>query len=193
MIAYLKVVCSAEDDPNIPVMITESGVGYAVVTNNTIDICKNPDVAIWTVFIQDQPVLFGFKTMLDRKLAITIADKTPGVGPRTAAFIVQSLGGTCVAAAILNNTPKAISILKGVSDKTAHALIAAMQRNPILTQFALATKDADELIQLQQVLAALGIQLDPIELKEVYLSGATLDERMAFYRRNLHSGTKKES
>ena len=90
---------------------------------------KDQPIALHTYFHWHQeqgPTLFGFSSMLERQLFITLID-CQGLGPKMALSILSQISASeCIAAISLGNT-KTLGSLKGIGPKKAETIVLQLQ------------------------------------------------------------------
>lgn len=127
MIGYLKgrVIWNNEDE----VIIGIDGVGYQVeVTDNKTVYPKNKEIElfIYTYVREDTLALYGFNTVEEKKLFITLLSVS-GVGPKAAKNILSSLSYDKFINAILTENVAVLKQISGIGPKTAQRLILELK------------------------------------------------------------------
>jgi len=127
LIGYLKgrVIWNNEDE----VIIGIDGVGYQVeVTDNKTVYPKNKEIElfIYTYVREDTLALYGFNTVEEKKLFITLLSVS-GVGPKAAKNILSSLSYDKFINAILTENVAVLKQISGIGPKTAQRLILELK------------------------------------------------------------------
>lgn len=127
VIGYLKgrVIWNNENE----IIINVDGVGYQVeVTGNKLVYSKNKEVElyIYTYVREDTLALYGFNTLEERKLFITLLTIT-GIGPKAAKNILSSLPYDKFINAILTENVAVLKEISGIGPKTAQRLILELK------------------------------------------------------------------
>lgn len=127
MLAYLsgKIVAAM---PSQIVVKLPAGMGYLVNVTASRNYYQNEAVELFLLEIirDDRTELFGFET-LDEKNWCDKLMKVSGVGPKSAANIVFSLGVSAITDALRMGDPKAFAEVKGLGGKTAKKIILELK------------------------------------------------------------------
>ena len=108
------------------VVLTPSGVGYAV--RCPLPLVDGAAVELWvrTTMTQEQITLFGFETELERNCYDALC-KVQKVGPSIALAVLATLTPGALAAAVATNNVDAVTSAKGVGRKTAEMIVAFVE------------------------------------------------------------------
>lgn len=108
-----------------------NGVGYEIeISPSTL--CKLPDVNttvslyIFTHVREDNIRLFGFQTLLDKKVFQTVLDVS-GVGPKVALALLGAMDGQELIDAIMSDHLHYLKNVPGVGPKTAQRLMLELR------------------------------------------------------------------
>lgn len=127
MLAYLsgKIVAAM---PNQIVVKLPAGMGYLVNISSNKNYYQNEAVELFLLEIirDDRTELFGFEN-LDEKNWCEKLMKVSGVGPKSAANIVFTLGVSAIMDALRMGDPKAFAEVKGLGGKTAKKIILELK------------------------------------------------------------------
>ena len=127
MIAYLKgqIIWQSENK----IILKTGDIGYLVELvdpESAILIDRELELYIYTHVREDALQLFGFKSLTDRELFITLIGIS-GVGPKLAQKILSTLPYDSFVDAILNETIPLLKQVPGVGLKTAQRLILELK------------------------------------------------------------------
>jgi Holliday junction DNA helicase RuvA len=127
MLAYLNGRIVAAMLGQIVVKLP-AGMGYLVNVSTNKNYYQNEAVELflWEVIRDDRTDLFGFES-LDEKNWCEKLMKVSGVGPKSAANIVFSLGVSTIMDALRMGDPKAFAEVKGLGGKTAKKIILELK------------------------------------------------------------------
>ncbi|MFP4660730.1 MAG: Holliday junction branch migration protein RuvA [Halanaerobiales bacterium] len=126
MIGYLKghILWSNENE----IIINVNGVGYQVEVTDVRLTYHNKEIElyIYTYVREDTLALYGFKTLEERKLFITLLGVS-GIGPKAASNILSSLPYDKFINAILTENVAVLKQISGIGPKTAQRLILELK------------------------------------------------------------------
>ncbi len=127
MIAYLSGKILAKINSQI-IIKTPSGIGYIVSISPQRQYMTNDNVEIFTLEIQreNKADLFGFESIEERSWMEKLL-KVSGVGPKSAATIIYSLGINNIVEAINKNDAKPFAEVKGLGAKTAKKIVLELK------------------------------------------------------------------
>ena len=127
MIGYICGRVIAKFETKILVK-TPTGVGYEVEIKDVNDFIINDNVELFILHVirENEQLLFGFDN-LDDKIGVEKLLKVNGVGAKTAATIIYTLGWNEALKAIINEDFKTISAVKGLGAKTAKKIILELK------------------------------------------------------------------
>jgi len=129
MIAYLKGKIIFQDT-FLLIIQTDSGLGYEVRTAATFEIMSENDskveLFIEHVIREDHQILFGFKTMNEKKM-FQLLNSVNGVGPKTAFTIITSIPGESLIHSILQDDISIFKSVSGVGPKTAKQIVLQLK------------------------------------------------------------------
>lgn len=105
-----------------------SGVGYLIHTNpeSMFHIGDIVDLYILHVVREDSETLFGFDKLEDRN-GIEQLLKVDGVGPKSAAMILYTLGWETVLRSVRDEDYKTLATVKGLGAKTAKKIVLELK------------------------------------------------------------------
>lgn len=127
MIGYITGKVVAKFETKILIK-TVTGLGYEVEIKDVNEVIVNDNVELFILHVirENEQLLFGFDS-LDDKMGVEKLLKVNGVGAKTAATIIYTLGWSEVLKAILNENFKTISSIKGLGAKTAKKIILELK------------------------------------------------------------------
>jgi|GEM_PF-1246672 len=127
MLAYLsgKLVAAM---PGQIVVKLPAGMGYLVNVTTNRSFYQNEAVELFVLEIirDDRTELFGFETLEEKNWCDKLM-KVSGVGPKSAANIVFSLGVSTITDALRMGDPKAFAEVKGLGGKTAKKIVLELK------------------------------------------------------------------
>jgi len=183
VIAYLKGQIIWEKENKIILKVGD--IGYLVeLVNPEISINKDRelDLYIYTHVREDALQLYGFKSLSDRELFITLIGIS-GIGPKVALKIMSTISADRFVDAILTENVAVLKQIPGVGMKTAQRLILElknkMEKMAVKYEIDLAESYFDE--DLYNALMGLGYSSAEIDraLAELKLDGGTsIEERL---------------
>jgi Holliday junction DNA helicase RuvA len=139
-----------QDD--VLLLMTES-IGYEVFVPNALSYKINSSIELFihAHWNQEQgPSLYGFAQREDKKV-FQLALKCPGIGPRIALGIIESLGASSFIQAIAAEDIVALSSISGIGKKKAEQLIVQLKHQVAKLIEKGMTFQASNLIELQKV------------------------------------------
>lgn len=110
------------------IIATTSGIGYIVTTPPEQRLFVGDSIELYTLHIirEDRQELYGFFELKDRQQVEQLL-KVDGVGPKTAATVVYTLGSEIIAKAIHTEDYKLFSQVKGLGTKTAKKIVLELK------------------------------------------------------------------
>jgi len=115
---------------------------------------------IWTINVQEQTRMYGFKNAKSRSLALKLAD-VDGIGPTMAARLAQSADISVIMKLIVDQDAAGLGKLaKGLGEKKAKAIITQLASQLNLSVPAVAEASA---VDLMKALNMLGHNANPRE------------------------------
>jgi Holliday junction DNA helicase RuvA len=142
------------------VIVEVNSVGYKVEgIGKYLDIGAEVEVYIYTHYSQQDTRLFGFLER-DEFLLFEELLRVSGVGPKTAAALINNVGAQEIKSAILKNEPKTLTG-NGVGTKTAQKIIlelaSRISKSDInVSKMKLQRIDNDLLTEVEDALLGLG-------------------------------------
>jgi Holliday junction DNA helicase RuvA len=131
MLAYLSgKIVSAER--NQVIIKIPAGMGYLVNVSYQKHYMQNENVELFLLQVkrEDRDELFGFDN-IDEKDWCEKLMKVSGVGPRTAASVVFSLGSNRIIDALRIGDPKPFLEVKGLGSKTAKKIVLELKGSSV--------------------------------------------------------------
>lgn len=127
MLAYLNGKVIAKTNSRIIIKLP-SGVGYEVNVSPSKNYLQNENIEIYILEVQrdDKTELFGFD-QLDEKEWSEKLMKVSGVGPKSAANVVFSLGIAQIMQGIAQSDSKIFAQVKGLGAKTAKKIVLELK------------------------------------------------------------------
>ncbi|MEI6729129.1 MAG: Holliday junction branch migration protein RuvA [bacterium] len=127
MLAYLSGKVIAKTNSRIIIKLP-SGVGYQVNVSPSKNYLQNENIEIYILEVQrdDKTELFGFD-QLDEKEWSEKLMKVSGVGPKSAANVVFSLGIAQIMQGIAQSDSKIFAQVKGLGAKTAKKIVLELK------------------------------------------------------------------
>lgn len=127
MIGYLKGRVIWNNDNKIIINVNNVGYQVEIADSNHIHLnSKEIELYIYTYVREDTLALYGFKTLEERKLFITLLSIS-GIGPKAAANILSSLSYDKFINAILTENVAVLKQISGIGPKTAQRLILELK------------------------------------------------------------------
>jgi Holliday junction resolvasome RuvABC DNA-binding subunit len=136
MLAFIRGNVIDASKTTVVVASFNGDVGYELIVNDPAQYTIKDHLAyideasvyfwIWTVTVQEQPRMYGFKTARSRNLAIQLAE-VDGIGPTGAARLAQSADYSVISKLIADQDAVGLcKLTKGLGDKKAKAIIASL-------------------------------------------------------------------
>ncbi len=128
MISYLSGKIIYVSSNNYLIIKISSGIGYKVVVNPNKNYYQNEngELFIFQVNKEDKQELYGFENM-DEVEWLEKLLKVSGVGPKTGANIIYTLGLTNFIEAINQGDVKILNQVKGLGAKTAKKILIELK------------------------------------------------------------------
>lgn len=113
---------------NQVILKTSIGLGYIVTVHPDLHLMQNDNIDLWILHVkrEDKEELYGFSSLQDREWVEKLL-KVNGVGPKSAANIVYTLGWQEVQKAIINEDHKTLGSVKGLGAKTAKKIVLELK------------------------------------------------------------------
>src|ERR1041384_2256191 len=113
------------------VIVDVAGVGYEVsIPFSTFyeggDVGSNVELRIYTHVKEDALQLYGFKTLLERQLFISLLSVS-GVGPKIGIALLSGMSADELVTSIKNNNLARLTAVPGVGRKTAERLVVGLR------------------------------------------------------------------
>jgi holliday junction DNA helicase RuvA len=133
---------------------TPSGVGYLLHTNPRTTYHIGDQIDLYTLQVQreDKQELFSFEDIEDRN-GIEQLLKVDGVGPKSAAIIIYTLGWQSVLHAVKDEDYKTLATVKGLGAKTAKKIV--LELKGANTDLSNLSDHQSNKVQLEQVITAV--------------------------------------
>lgn len=133
MIAYLKGQVIAKYEQSI--ILNVNNVGYQVLCDerSLVNISGETELFIYHQVREDAEVLFGFKTMLDRRVFLLLLSVS-GIGPKSALNFLSGYSAEQLIQAIAKGDLGVVSSISGVGKKTAEKVIMEL-KDKVVKQF----------------------------------------------------------
>jgi len=136
MLAFIRGNVIGASKTSVIVSVLGTGVGYELIVNDPAQYTVKDHLEdakeasdyfyVWTVTVQEQPRMYGFKTVKSRNLAVTLAE-VDGIGPTGAARLAQSADYNVISKLIADQDAAGLcKLTKGLGDKKAKAIIASL-------------------------------------------------------------------
>ena len=151
MIGFSKGTIKHAQEDSLLIM-TES-IGYEVFVPNATGYTLNSAIELFihSHWNQEQgPSLFGF-AQREEKSVFQLALKCPGVGPRLALTIIESIGASAFIQAIASEDIGVLSSISGIGKKKAEQLIVQLKHQVAKLIEKGVTFQATSLAELQKV------------------------------------------
>jgi holliday junction DNA helicase RuvA len=129
MIAHLNGRLLAKEATSV--IVDVAGVGYEVsIPFSTFyevgDVGANVELRIYTHVKEDALQLYGFKTLLERQLFISLLSVS-GVGPKIGIALLSGMSAEELVNSIKNNNLARLTAVPGVGRKTAERLVVDLR------------------------------------------------------------------
>ena len=116
-------------------IVDVAGVGYEVsIPFSTFyevgDVGSNVELRIYTHVKEDALQLYGFKTLLERQLFISLLSVS-GVGPKIGIALLSGMSADELVTSIKNNNLARLTAVPGVGRKTAERLVVDLREKMI--------------------------------------------------------------
>jgi Holliday junction DNA helicase RuvA len=127
MLAYLSGKVIAKTNSRIIIKLP-SGVGYEVNVSPSKNYLQNENIEIYILEVQrdDKTELFGFDQLEEKEWSEKLM-KVSGVGPKSAANVVFSLGVAQIMQGIAQSDSKIFAQVKGLGAKTAKKIVLELK------------------------------------------------------------------
>ncbi len=164
MIAFLsgRIIGKIEDKI---ILRLPSGVGYIinVAPFRSYMINENLEIFVYETFNKDaKSELYGFDTLEDRKWLEKLT-KVSGVGPKSAANIIYSIGSIRIAEAIETGNYQILCETKGLGAKNAKKIILELKNSvKNIENFDTYTENSELAINFTETLINLGYKRSEI-------------------------------
>ncbi len=142
------------------VIIEVNSIGYKVEgIGKYLEVGAQVEVYIYTHYSQQDTRLFGFLEREEYQLFEELL-RVSGVGPRTAAGLINNIGANEIKSAIISDDAKALTG-NGVGLKTAQKIILELasrinKQDINLARLKIKTLDNDQLTEVEDALLGLG-------------------------------------
>jgi len=157
MIAFISGRVIATLDSQI-IVKTPTGIGYLVQIspNQSFMVNENLDLFILHIVREDKQDLFGFKTLEERKWVENLL-KVDGVGPKSAALIVYTLGVDKLKQGIEDENSTLLTEVKGLGVKTAKKIVLELKGSRVdINRLQNQEKNSEFAINFTDTLSGLG-------------------------------------
>jgi Holliday junction DNA helicase RuvA len=133
MIAHLNGRLLSKEATSV--IVDVAGVGYEVsIPFSTFyevgDVGSNVELRIYTHVKEDALQLYGFKTLLERQLFISLLSVS-GVGPKIGIALLSGMSADELVTSIKNNNLARLTAVPGVGRKTAERLVVDLREKMI--------------------------------------------------------------
>ncbi|MFA5582719.1 MAG: Holliday junction branch migration protein RuvA [Bacteriovoracaceae bacterium] len=125
MIGYLTGTI-VHSDVTKSIVLTNSGIGYEVVTATPL--VPNKDIALFISHIirEDSQTLYGFESVDEKKFFEMLIDVN-GIGPKSAYGLISHLGVSQILSAITFENADVLKSAPGVGKKSAEQIILTLK------------------------------------------------------------------
>ncbi|MGB0452812.1 MAG: Holliday junction branch migration protein RuvA [Bacteriovoracaceae bacterium] len=121
MIGFLSGTVLFSDGHEV-ILSTNSGVGYQIYFNRVLREGSRATLYISHVIKEASEELYGFLTLRDKKL-FELLNSVKGVGPKSAATLIASVGTDKVVEAVLLENKKTLTKAPGIGPKAAAQIL----------------------------------------------------------------------
>lgn len=177
MIAYLKGRIIWNYGNRIILLVNSIGYQITVTDLSLLTYEKELELYIYTYVREDTLALYGFKSLEERELFITLLGVS-GIGPKAAVNILSSLSYERFMDAIITDNISVLKQISGIGPKTAQRLILELKNKVqnLAVDFNVQLNTGIQSQELYDALSGLGYSAGEIDIA---LSRVDIDDELS--------------